>query len=387
MSEWPSDGRAAGREPEPPIRVLLASALPPPPGGMATWTQLLCQRGLPAPFEVELVNTRVFRHSQFTPPKPGPKELKRNFYILRQIRRKLASGQFSLLHLNCGLTLVGVPRNLASARLARRANIPYIVHLHGTFRVPKGGSPTDRFYRWAYRTIFKDAAWILALGQPSYRAVLELGDFAAKTTPLLPNFVDCAALPEGPTDFPPADGLRVLFTGALIEEKGCHTIVEIARRLPHSRFQLVGDGTVKSRANLLRLIAANGLSERVQVQGPLSNGEVLELLGRNDLFLFPSKLKYEGFPVSVAEAMAAGLPVVASPVGALPEMIDVPAGGFLAAPEDVDGYVAALERLTREPALRQKMGQHNRQKARREYDYAVVTQQLCEIYAKVAGRG
>ena len=387
MSEWPSDGRAAGREPEPPIRVLLASALPPPPGGMATWTQLLCQRGLPAPFEVELVNTRVFRHSQFTPPKPGPKELKRNFYILRQIRRKLASGQFSLLHLNCGLTLVGVPRNLASARLARRAGIPYIVHLHGTFRVPKGGSPTDRFYRWAYRTIFKDAAWILALGQPSYRAVLELGDFAAKTTPLLPNFVDCAALPEGPVDSPPADGLRVLFTGALIEEKGCHTIVEIARRLPHSRFQLVGDGTVKSRANLLRLIAANGLSDRVQVQGPLSNGEVLELLGRNDLFLFPSKLKYEGFPVSVAEAMAAGLPVVASPVGALPEMIDVPAGGFLAAPEDVDGYVAALERLTREPALRQKMGQHNRQKARREYDYTVVTQQLCEIYAKVAGRG
>ena len=387
MSEWPSDGRAAGREPEPPIRVLLASALPPPPGGMATWTQLLCQRGLPAPFEVELVNTRVFRHSQFTPPKPGPKELKRNFYILRQIRRKLGSGQFSLLHLNCGLTLVGVPRNLASARLARRAGIPYIVHLHGTFRVPKGGSPTDRFYRWAYRTIFKDAAWILALGQPSYRAVLELGDFAAKTTPLLPNFVDCAALPEGPADSPLADGLRVLFTGALIEEKGCHTIVEIARRLPHSRFQLVGDGTVKSRANLLRLIAANGLSERVQVQGPLSNGEVLELLGRNDLFLFPSKLKYEGFPVSVAEAMAAGLPVVASPVGALPEMIDVPAGGFLAAPEDVDGYVDALERLTREPALRQKMGQHNRQKARREYDYAVVTQQICEIYAKVAGRG
>ena len=387
MSEWPSDGRAAGREPEPPIRVLLASALPPPPGGMATWTQLLCQRGLPAPFEVELVNTRVFRHSQFTPPKPGPKELKRNFYILRQIRRKLASGQFSLLHLNCGLTLVGVPRNLASARLARRAGIPYIVHLHGTFRVPKGGSPTDRFYRWAYRTIFKDAAWILALGQPSYRAVLELGDFAAKTTPLLPNFVDCAALPDGPADSPPEDGLRVLFTGALIEEKGCHTIVEIARRLPHSRFQLVGDGTVKSRANLLRLIAAHGLSDRVQVQGPLSNGEVLELLGRNDLFLFPSKLKYEGFPVSVAEAMAAGLPVVASPVGALPEMIDVPAGGFLAAPEDVDGYVAALEQLTRDPALRQKMGQHNRQKARREYDYSVVTQQLCEIYARVAGRG
>lgn len=386
MKDLPTAGPAAAAGAEHPLRVLLASALPPPPGGMATWTQTLCQRGLPAPITVELVDTRVFRHSQFTPPRLGPTELKRNLAILCRIRHCLASRRFSLLHLNCGLTLSGVPRNLASARLARRAGVPYLVHLHGTFHVPPGNGPAARFYRWAYRAIFADAAWILALGQPSYRSVLELGDFAHKTTPLLPNFVDCAALPDAAPAADPVDALRVIFTGSLIEEKGCHTIVEIARRLPDASFQLIGDGTVKSRSNLLRLIQERSLADRVQVLGPLTNKEVLGRLGANDVFLFPSKLKYEGFPVSVAEAMAAGLPIVASPVGALPEMIDVPAGGFLTAPDDITGYVDVLQRLHQQPSLRHKMGQHNRCKALREYDYAVVSQQLCEIYTKIAAR-
>ena len=279
-----------------------------------------------------------------------------------------------------------------------------MVHLHGTFLLPPGGGPAARFYRRAYRSIFDGAAWILALGQPSYQSILQLGDYARKTTPLLPNTVDSALiphrLPPGPAlaappeaDAPepgpvestlpqaePPEPLKVIFTGALIEAKGVHTIVEVAKRLPEVRFHLVGDGTVESRARLLRHIQADGLQQRVQVSGPFENRELVRMLADNDVFLFPSKLKHEGFPVSVAEAMAAGLPVVASPVGALPEMIDRPEGGCLAAADDVDAYAAALEHLRDRPGLRQRMGQHNRQKALREYDYAVVMQQLCGIY-------
>lgn len=366
---------------EHPTRVLLVSPLPPPPGGMETWTQILCERGLPPPFAFELVDTRAFRGHSAAPPRPNLAEVRRNLRISWQIYRALSSGRFSLMHVNCFLSFTGTPRNLATALIANWAKVPYIAHLHGTFKVPLGNRSTARFYRWAYRTIFTGAAQILALGQPSYRAILELGDFAHKTRPLMPNFVDLSTIPEF---VPHADRgrLRVIFTGALVEAKGVHTIVEIAEHLPNARFQLVGDAVDESRAKLLRHIRERGVEDRVQVLGPVANREIVEMLSESDVFLFPSK--FEGFPNSIAEAMAVGLPVGASSVGAIPEMIDVPDGGFLTDPDDVMGYVEALTRLRDDPLLRQRMGRYNRQKALREYDYDVVVRQLCDLYAHTA---
>ena len=71
-------------------------------------------------------------------------------------------------------------------------------------------------------------------------------------------------------------------------------------------------------------------------------------------------------------------------------MIDVPEGGFLAAPSDAEAYAGVLERWLRDAALRRRMGEYNRRKALREYDYDVVVPGLCDLYARVArpgGRG
>lgn len=366
-----------------PVRVLLVSPLPPPPGGIETWTQILCERGLPPPFAVELVDTRAFRGHSAAPPRLNLTEVKRNLRILWQIYRALSSGRFSLVHVNCFLSFTGTPRNLATALIATRAKVPYIAHLHGTFKVPPHGGIAAKFYRWAYRTIFAGAARILALGQPSYCAVLELGDFARKTHPLMPNFVDFRAIPKrDPKKI--QEHLKVIFTGALVEAKGVYTVVEVAKHLPDTRFQLVGDAPDESRANLLRHIRERGLKDRMQVLGPVENREIIKMLSENDVFLFPSKFEFEGFPNSVAEAMAVGLPVVASSMGAIPEMIDVPKGGFLVDPNDIMGYVEALTRLRDNPSLRQRMGRYNEQKARLEYDCDAVFRQLCVIYAQIA---
>ena len=289
------------------------------------------------------------------------------------------------MHLNCGLTLSGVPRNLASSIIAQRAGVPYVAHLHGTFHVPDGGDPGARFYRRAWRRIFAGAARIIALGQPSYRAIMQLGDFSHKTVALLPNFVDAQAIPQRAAETG-RDSLKIVYTGALIPDKGIYTILELARRLPDTRFRLIGGSSdAASHARLLRRIAELELEPRVQILGPIPNREVIMGLAESDVFLFPSQLKFEGFPVSVAEAMAAGLPVVASPVGALPEMVDVPQGGGLIPPDNIAAYVKILANLRDQPALRASMGRHNRQKARREYDYDVVIRRLCGIWAAAAG--
>ena len=362
------------------VRILLVSALPPPTGGIQTWTEILCERGLPAPFELELVDTRVTRRHQNIPPKLNLAEAKRFLKILWRIHQSLRSGRFSLMHLNCSLTMTATPRNLVSTLIAKKAKVPYVVHLHGTLSVPAGKSLGSRLYRWAYRAMFKGAAAILALGQPSYRSVLELGDFADKTVPLLPNFVDFRSVQEKVSRTESCEELRVIFTGALVESKGIYTVVEAAELVQGAHFQLVGDGPPESRKALLRHIRNRGLQERVQVLGPVTNSEVLSMLRDSDVFVFPTWT--EGFPNSVSEAMAVGLPVVASPVGAIPEMIDVGEGGYLTAPDDIEGYAEALSRLRDDTSERTRMGAYNRQKALREYDYDTVVKKLCNVYTR-----
>ena len=370
-------------DPSQPVRVLLVSSLPPPPGGVETWTRVLLERGLPPPFEYELVNIRAHRSHQASPPRLNIREIKRNTRILRQIHRAVSSGRFSLMHLNCALTLTGAPRNLASTILAKRAGVPYVLHLHGTFRVPSGNRPMERFYRWAYRKMFDGASSILALGKPSYHSIQELGDYRKKTVSLMRNFVDFQEFLEkdGSADTHP---LRVMYSGALIESKGVHTLVEVAARLPGVKIYLVGDGPENSREMLVSHIREVGLEDRVYVVGPLGNRGVTEMLLGKDVFVLPSKFEFEGFPYSLMEAMAVGLPVVASPVGAVPEMVDVSEGGYLVDPHDVEGYVDAMTALRKDPSLRERMGRHNRDKALREYEYDVVIRQLCQIYSQVA---
>lgn len=374
------NGAASAR----PVRVLMVSPLPPPPGGMETWTQILCDRGLPPPFAFELVDTKAFRGRQAARVRLNPGEVRRNWRILARIRRALASGRFSLMHLNCALTPTGAPRNLASALLARRAGVPYVAHLHGAFSIPPGGGAAARFYRRAYRAIFSGAAAILALSRPSYESVLELGDFAGKTRSPMPNFVDFRRAPNGAERPDGAPRVKVCYSGALIAEKGVHTIVDVAERLPGMEFLLMGDGPDASRARIEESIRERGLEDSVRVRGPVDNRGVIRALAECDAFLFPSAMKYEGFPYSVAEAMAVGLPVAASFAGALPEMIDAPEGGFLAPAGDVEAYARVLARWRDDRDLRRRMGRHNRAKALREYDYDVVVPQLCELYARIA---
>lgn len=362
-----------------PIRVLLVSPLPPPAGGIQTWTQILLERGLPAPFECELVDTRVTRRHQDIPARLNWTEAKRFFGILAKVRQRLRSRRFSLMHLNVAPTYIAALRNLLTAMLARRAGVPCVVHIRGTFDPSVTRFVASRLYRFAYRIIFEGASAVIGLGQPSYRGVLELGNFEKKTIPLLPNFVDFGDVPLQPTRVTSRTA-TVLYSGRFTESKGIFTIIGVAEQLDDMRFVLVGDGPPASRAELLRQIAARGLEHRIEIHGPVTHRDVLEMAASSDVFLFPSSSSTEGFPVSVAEAMAAGLPVVASPVGAIPEMIDVPQGGFLVGADDVRGYVDALTQLRDAPDLRQRMGHHNRIKAKREYDFDVVVERLCAIY-------
>ena len=187
-----------------------------------------------------------------------------------------------------------------------------------------------------------------------------------------------AALPNGiPAPVPPrrrsSDGrVRILYLSNLEEAKGWQVLLEAARRLcrefAQAEFVFHGRPAFGLTEDEVRArIAPDDGGGRIRYLGPVYGEDKWQTLADVDIFAFPSF--HESFPLSVLEAIAAGLPVAATDVGAVPEAITDGDGGFIVAARDAGALEAALRRLIADPSLCARMGASNRQ--RFEHDYTV----------------
>lgn len=155
----------------------------------------------------------------------------------------------------------------------------------------------------------------------------------------------------------------VVCVGNLRPEKGHAVLVsafaEVVRRVPDARLILVGAGRLHTQ--LAEQVEALGLGGQVEFTGAVPTA--WPYLARADVFALPSHT--EAFGIAVAEAMAAGLPVVASAVGAIPELVEPGVTGELFPPGDHHRLAEHLVRLLLEPELRSTMGIAGRQAAER----------------------
>lgn len=364
--------------------MILVSPTPPPAGGIATWTETLLRRGLPAPWSVRLVDSRLVGRTIADKSTPVARELLRTSRVLWSLSCLLVKRPRNVLHVNASLSRSGVFRDWACVTLGRAFRVAVIVNLRGEFRVPAGRGPMVAARRMAYRGMFGMAAVVVPLTRASALEVLRLGDFTSKLK-IVPNFIDGAALPERRADKSTGTEFIAVFVGALVPAKGVDTIIEAAALTRDVRFVLVGDADDRQYKHLKERIIKHGLENRVSLNGSLPHERVIEVVRSASVFVFPSKT--EGFPVSVAEAMAVGLPVVASPVGAIPDMIDEGKGGFLVRHDEPERYAEAISKLQAEPALVDSMGKYNRTKALREYDFPIVIKRWIEIYERVCHAG
>ena len=159
---------------------------------------------------------------------------------------------------------------------------------------------------------------------------------------------------------PPA--LRVVTVGRLVEAKGYGVLVDALAQLRESgggvHVDVVGDGPM--RAGLQARIDAAGLGDAVTLLGPLGQDDLARRYARYDAFCLTSFM--EGLPVVVMEAMAAGLPVVATAVAAIPELVVDDDSGLLVRPGRADDVAAALARLRDDPALRSRLARCGRER-------------------------
>ncbi len=154
-------------------------------------------------------------------------------------------------------------------------------------------------------------------------------------------------------------------------------IKQTAVSAPYIRLLIVGDGP--QRGAIERCIREQSLTDRVSVLG--MRNDVPRLLAASDVFLLTSVS--EGIPVTVLEAMAAGVPVVATAVGGLPELIRNEDSGLLAPAGDASGLANALLRLALRPALRSQFAGVARRRALTEFSAQAMLVQYAALYREM----
>ncbi len=175
----------------------------------------------------------------------------------------------------------------------------------------------------------------------------------------------------------PTDGALVTMVGVLRPGKGHEVAIEAARHLPGAHFLLVGDGEPEYRARLED--QARLLTHRVHFLG--QRMDVAAILSASDIFVLPSDS--EALPTVLIEAGASALPVVASHVGGVPEIIEDGITGILIPPQDPQALANAVKRLICDPSLVRRMGDQAYQRVHARFTLSSQTRELIDLYESV----
>ena len=174
----------------------------------------------------------------------------------------------------------------------------------------------------------------------------------------------------------------LLFLGRLNREKGIYDLLEAVAQLrgefPDICLLCGGDGDlaeVKKKAEVL------GLSDSVRLLGWVDDEAKRRVLAEAAVYVLPSY--YEGLPMGVLEAMSAGLPVVSTVVGGIPEAVTEGVEGYLVLPGDVKKLVAVLQDLLRDAELRERMGLAGKKKIREHFASPVILPQIEAVYRRL----
>jgi len=352
------------------LRILLISPLAPPAGGIASWSKEFLQWAQTNHVTVNVVNTALVgkRAERFNAERRLSDEIGRTKGILVGLKQEIAAHRPDIVHLNSPCGRFGIVRDYLCALAVRRKRIPLVVHYRCNIADQIGGSRLGMIF---FKKLTDLADLILVLNTASKEYVKKT---TGRESQRVANFIDAGYTTRRPK-YISSKISSVLFVGHVQDTKGSREVIEAARLLPGIDFVLAGPISAK--------ISSLRIPDNVRLLGSVNYDRVQELLDEADVFLFPSYT--EGFSNALLEAMARGVPVIATPVGANADMIEE-SGGMLVRVGSVVDIVNAIDRMSPRK-VRENMSLWNRAKAERNYSSDSVMHSLLRAYKEVVGSG
>jgi glycosyltransferase involved in cell wall biosynthesis len=290
-----------------------------------------------------------------------------------RLRRLVQAGEYQLVHFHTA-------RAHALSPWLRGVSVKRIVTRRMDYRVRPG---------WFTRLLYEASVDAVVAISQGVQSALLAGGVPSSRIHVIPSGIDTArfAISVDQRDQQRA-ALRVapeecvvLTVGALAERKGHAILLQAAALLQQKglplRYLMCGDGLL--RTTLESQVHALGLAEYVQFLGFCP--EVTNYLAVADVFVHVPL--WEGLGVAVIEALAAGLPVVASRVGGIPELIEPERSGLLIPPQEPEALAAAIERVVQNLPWAKTLGAHGQSFVRARYDVTVMTQANEALYYKL----
>ena len=393
------------------MRILVVTTVYPPViGGPSLQTQQIAEgllrRGMephvvafgPADAEEHAGGVTIRRLDPMRAPLPGAPG--RLAYLYRRMLGIIDQVRPDVVHVQ----VLG-PFGLATGLACRRRGVPALLKYSDDLvwtKLNRGRTVAPPFSSGLFRATLR-GRWFTAL----QNAILRVFARVWATSPFLesqlrevfgiaerrifgfPNLVDVGRFEGAPLPRPARPGapVRVLTASRLEPWKGVETAIRaVARVEPGTlRLRVVGSGSPRMRRYLEAVVDEVNARDRVEFAGAVPPGEIVREYDAADVFLLPTE--YEPFGIVFVEAMASGLPVLATRAGGVPSIVPDGEAGVLLEPRDVEAFADALAALARDPERRARMGRAGRARARRVYDLETRLDELTAVYGEMLREG
>lgn len=294
--------------------------------------------------------------------------------ILYQLFKELTVHKPDLCYLALTATGPAFFRDVLLVTLLKTFGISRVYHMHN-----KGvkTNQENSLYDFLYSYVFKGAD-VIILSEHLYKDVSRY--IPKEKVHVCPNGIPATDYIESKDS---DDLVSLLFLSNLIETKGVYILLQACKKLTEQglAYECIfvgGEGDI-SGSQINQRILSMGLDEQVVYVGRRYGAEKEQAFSKADIFVFPTFYEKETFGLVNVEAMQYALPIVSTPEGGIPDIIEDGVNGYLVPQKDVEALADKLEILIKNDELRKKMGEAGRKKYEAEFTLQKFEERMVEI--------